>query len=66
MAEIQLILFLAVLAIAVTLLHSFLKQAGRDEYAYLTLVLGITIALIRVIPVIIEFFQQVESVFNLY
>jgi len=60
------IFFLTGLAIVVTILHTFLKQAGRDEYAYLTLIVGLAIGLLRVIPIIQELFSGVRSVFNLY
>ncbi|HHT64360.1 MAG: SpoIIIAC/SpoIIIAD family protein [Bacillota bacterium] len=60
------ILFLTCLAIVVTIIHTFLKQAGRDEFAYLTLVLGLAVGLIEVIPVILDLFHQVKTVFNLY
>lgn len=66
MEDFGIIFFLAGLAIAVTIIHILLKQAGREEYAYLTLFLGITIALIKVIPYIIELFEQVESVVYFY
>lgn len=63
MADFRLLLFLAGLGIVVTVLHMLLKQAGREEYAYLLLVLGITVALIKVVPLILELFSEVESVF---
>jgi len=66
MADVGSIFFLAGLAIAVTVIHIFLKQAGREEYAYLTLIVGLTIALIKVLPIVSELFTQVQSVFNLY
>lgn len=66
MEEFGIIFFLAGLAIAVTILHILLKQAGREEYAYLTLFLGITIALIKVIPYVVELFEEVASVINMY
>ncbi len=59
------IFFLTGLAIVVTILHTFLKQAGRDEYAYLTLIVGLAIGLLRVMPIIQELFSGVRSVFNL-
>ncbi len=65
MDDIGILFFLAGLAIVVTIIHILLKQAGREEYAYLVLVLGITIALIKVVPMITELFRQVESVFYL-
>jgi stage III sporulation protein AC len=61
MADSSIIFFLTGLAKAVTILHSFLKQAGRDEYAYLTLVVGLAIALLKVLPVIQQLFSQVQS-----
>ena len=66
MEDISVIFFLLALAIAVTVLHTFLKQAGRDEYAYLTLVVGLAIALLKVLPVIEALFEGVQSVFGMY
>lgn len=66
MQEISIIFFLMALAIAVTILHTFLKQAGRDEYAYLTLIVGLALALLKVLPVIRQLFEGVQSVFKLY
>ncbi|MGM9567733.1 MAG: SpoIIIAC/SpoIIIAD family protein [Clostridia bacterium] len=65
MDEFGILFFLAGLAIAVTILHLLLKQAGREEYAYLTLFLGITIALIKVIPYVVKLFEEVASVINM-
>lgn len=66
MAELKLILFLAALGFTVTVIHLLLKQAGRDEYAYLCLILGITLALVKVIPMVISLFKEVESVFYMF
>ena len=66
MDDFGILFFLAGLAIAVTILHLLLKQAGREEYAYLTLFLGITIALIKVIPYVVKLFEEVDSVINMY
>ena len=66
MEDLGIIFFLAGLAIAVTLLHILLKQAGREEYAYLTLFLGLTIALLKVIPYITELFEGVAAVVDLF
>lgn len=66
MEDTSIIFFLTALAISVTVLHTFLKQAGRDEYAYLTLVVGLAIGLLKVLPVIKELFEGVQSVFRLY
>lgn len=66
MQDVSIIFFLMALAIAVTILHTFLKQAGRDEFAYLALVAGLALALVRVLPVLKELFDGVQAVFNLY
>lgn len=66
MADVSIIFFLTGLAIAVTILHTFLKQAGREEYAYLTLIVGLAIGLIKVLPIILDLFNEVQSVFKLY
>ena len=52
MSDISIIFFLMALAIAVTILHTFLKQAGRDEFAYLALVVGLAIGLIKILPLL--------------
>ena len=66
LVDINILFFLAGLAIAVTVLNTFLKQAGRDEYAYLTLIVGLTIGLVKVLPMVTTLFTQVQSVFNMY
>ncbi len=66
MGDFQILFFLAGLAIAVTVLHLLLKQAGREEYAYLTLFLGIILALIKVIPYVVELFNEVSAVIYMY
>ncbi len=66
MEDVSILFFLMALAIAVTILHTFLKQAGRDEYAYLAVVAGLAVALVRVLPLLQELFDGVQSVFKLY
>ena len=66
MDDVSIIFFLMALAIAVTILHTFLKQAGRDEFAYLALVAGLAVALVRVLPVLQHLFDSVQAVFSLY
>lgn len=66
MGELQIIFFLAGLAIIVTIVHILLKQADREEYAYLVLVLGIVIALLKVVPYMIDLFREVSAVFYFF
>ncbi|MDN5346881.1 MAG: stage sporulation protein [Clostridia bacterium] len=64
--DVSLIFRLAALAIIISIFYTFLKQAGRDEYAYMTLLAGLAIALLWVIPVIMQLFEAVRAVFQLY
>ncbi len=66
MDDFGVLFFLAGLAIAVTILHILLKQAGREEYAYLTLIFGLIIALMKVIPYVADLFEEVSAVIKLY
>lgn len=62
----DLVFKIAGLAIVVTVIHTVLKQAGRDELGYVALLAGITIALSWIIPAIVNLFETVRSVFQLY
>ncbi len=64
--DVSIIFRLAALAIIISIFYSFLKQAGRDEYAYMTLLTGLAIALLWVIPLILELFRAVRNVFQMY
>lgn len=64
--DINIIFKLGSLAIVISILYTVLKQAGREEYAYMTLLSGVAIAFMWVIPAIVELFRQVESVFRMY
>lgn len=64
--EVSLIFFLAGLAIAVAVINALLKQAGREEYSYLVVLTGLVIALLQVLPLVLELFEEVQSVFNFY
>ncbi|WP_028309480.1 stage III sporulation protein AC [Desulfitibacter alkalitolerans] len=66
MANLDLVFKLAGLAMIITVIHALLKQAGRDEYASLSLLAGVTIALLWVLPAIVELLSTVRSVFQLY
>ena len=66
MVEVSVIFFLAGLAIAVTVINALLKQAGREEYSYLVLLVGLVVALLRVLPLVLSLLTEVQSVFSLY
>ncbi|MHB8169945.1 MAG: stage III sporulation protein AC [Thermincolia bacterium] len=62
--EIGLIFKIAAVGIFTAVIHSVLKQAGKEELAQLATLAGVSIVLIQVIGVILELFRQVEGVFR--
>ena len=66
MEDVSVIFFLMALAIAVTILHTFLKQAGRDEFAYLALIVGLAIGLLKIMPLLQDLFSGGQEVFKIY
>lgn len=61
----DLIFKIAGLAIIVSVLHAVVKQAGKEEYAWLITLTGVIIVLSMVIGLIADFFQAVKSTFQL-
>lgn len=62
----ELIFQLAGISIVITVIYTILKQAGRDEFAFTTLLLGMVVVLFMVIPKIAVLFDTVRSVFQIY
>jgi len=65
MLSADLIFKIAGLAIIVSVLHSVIKQAGKEEYAWLVTVTGIVVVLTMVTRLISDFFSAVKSTFML-
>lgn len=65
MPSVDLIFKIAGLAIIVSVLHSVLKQAGKEEYAWLVTLSGIIIVLTLVTKLVADFFQSVRATFQL-
>lgn len=63
--NVDLIFKIAGIAIIVSVLHSVIKQAGKEEYAWLVTITGIVVVLTMVIGLIADFFQSVRSTFLL-
>lgn len=61
----DLIFKIAGLAIIVSVLHAIVKQAGKEEYAWLITLTGVIIVLSMVMRVVADFFQAVKSTFHL-
>jgi stage III sporulation protein AC len=63
--NIELIFQIAGIGILTSILHALLKQAGKEEYAFIVTLAGVAIAFIMVIQVLAQLFSQVKSVFSL-
>ncbi|NPV70860.1 MAG: stage III sporulation protein AC [Firmicutes bacterium] len=64
--NVDLIFRIAGIGIIVSVLHTVIKQAGKEEYAWLATLAGIVIVLSMVIQVINQFFEAVKTMFRLY
>lgn len=64
--DLGLIFKIGVAGILVSILFTVLKQAGRDEYAYVTVLGGLVIILVLVVQLISDLFNMVKTVFQLY
>ncbi|MGI6620066.1 MAG: stage III sporulation protein AC [Bacillota bacterium] len=56
---------IAGLAIIVSVLHAVVKQAGKEEYAWLITLTGVVIVLSMVMGLVADLFQAVKSTFGL-
>ena len=65
MPNTDLIFKIAGLAIIVSVLHAVVKQADKEEYAWLITLTGVVIVLSMVLGLVADFFQAVKSTFNL-
>jgi len=54
---------IAGIGIIVAMIHTILKQMGKEEYAQFASLVGFIIVLIFVVNSISDFFQQIKSVF---
>ncbi len=57
---------IAGVAILVAVIHSVLKQAGKEEYAWMLTLTGIVIVLIWVVQLVGDLFEKVKTIFRLY
>ncbi|GAW94159.1 stage III sporulation protein AC [Calderihabitans maritimus] len=64
--DVDLIFKIAGVGILTAVLHTVLKQAGKEEQAHLATLAGVAIVLMWVIQMLGNLFDQVRSVFQLY
>jgi stage III sporulation protein AC len=64
--DIDLIFRIVGVGILVSAAHYVLKNSGKEDYAFLATLGGLTIVLIWVIQLLGNFFDQVRAVFKLW
>lgn len=62
--EIGFILKIAGIGIVVAVLNQVLVKTGRDDYAMLTVIAGIIVAILMIIPQMSSLVSTVKSVFD--
>ncbi|MFY9214693.1 MAG: stage III sporulation protein AC [Tissierellaceae bacterium] len=64
--DIDLIFKIAGIGMVTAVLHTVLSKAGKEEYAYLTTLVGIIIVLGVVINLVSKLFDNIKVLFRLY
>lgn len=64
--EVDLIFKIAGIGMITAVLHIVLEKSGKEEYAYLTTLVGVVIVLGVVINLVSKLFNNVKVLFNLY
>lgn len=63
---INLLFKIAAVGILVSVISQILKHSGRDDQAFLAGLAGLILVLFWVIPYIVELFESIQAIFNLY
>lgn len=63
--EITFIFKIAAIGIIVAVLQQVLSKSGRDEYAMLTVLAGILVVAVMLLPHLSTLYDMVESIFEL-
>ncbi|RBP65277.1 stage III sporulation protein AC [Alkalibaculum bacchi] len=64
--DVQMIFKVAAIGIVVAVLNQLLKNAQKDEMAYMVSLTGVVIVLMMVITMISNLFDAIKSLFQLY
>ena len=63
--SVNLIFKIAAVGILVSVLSQILKQSGREEHAFLTVIAGLILVLFWLLPYISQLFETVKTLFAL-
>jgi len=64
--NLDLLFKIAGVGILISVFHTALKQAGKEDMAHLCTLAGFTIVLFWVVPLLGQLFATVQTVFKLY
>ena len=65
MLDIELLIKIAVIGIGLGILHSVLKQSGKEEFAHMATLAGVIIGFLLMFQDIFAVFRTVKTLFNL-
>ena len=63
--EIELIFKIAAIGIIVAVLNQILSKSGRDEYAMLTVLTGIVVIAVMVVPQLDTLYDIMQTIFDM-
>lgn len=63
--EIELIFKIAAIGIIVAVLNQILSKSGRDEYAMLTVLTGIVVIAVMLVPQLETLYDIMQTIFDL-
>lgn len=63
--EIELIFKIAAIGIIVAVLNQILSKSGRDEYAMLTVLTGIVVIAVMLVPQLYTLYDIMQTIFDL-
>lgn len=64
--DIDLIFKIASIGILLSILHTVLDKAGKEEFAFITSLVGVIVVFGMVVTLIARFFDNIKSIFRLY
>lgn len=64
--NVDLIFKIASIGILLSVLHTVLAKAGKEEFAYITTLVGVVIVFSVVIGLISKLFDSIKTLFQLY
>lgn len=63
--EIELIFKIAAIGIIVAVLNQILSKSGRDEYAMLTVLTGIVVIAVMLVPQLDTLYDIIQTIFDM-